>query len=83
VRLQNFNGEALRIRYNSVSGSASGWYDGVDMERITVKRNYLGVHFGERDGYGNTTQLSCYHNVIGYVVYAGNVKIVQKDHKEV
>ena len=75
VRLRDFDGPALHIRHNDASGPAIGWCDGGNLERITAERSYIGVHLDVRAEYGNATQLSCYHNVTGCAVHAGNAKL--------
>jgi len=75
VRLSDFEGAALHILHNDASGPEIGWCDGGNLERITAERSFVGVHFDVRAEYGNAAQLSCYHNVTGCAVHAGNAKL--------
>ncbi|MFH1008470.1 MAG: hypothetical protein V1800_13370 [Candidatus Latescibacterota bacterium] len=74
VRFQNFSGAGLHITWSAQPGPG-GWCDGGNLDRITAEGNYIGVHFDVRAEYMNATQLSCYRNVIGCAIHAGNTKI--------
>lgn len=74
VTVRNFAGAGLSIAWTAGLGTG-GWNSRSNLTRITAQRNYAGIRFEERGEYVNASQLSCQNNVIGCVIYAGNVKI--------
>lgn len=73
VTLRNFDGAGLQLAYTDLQNA--GHSDGGNLERICASGNYVGIRFDTRAEYLNATELSCFHNVIGCVIHAGNVKI--------
>jgi len=73
VAFRNFNGAGLQLAHTNLENS--GHSNGGDLERICASGNYVGVRFDTRAEYLNAAELSCFHNVIGCAIYAGNVKI--------
>jgi hypothetical protein len=73
LTLQNFNGAGLKMTWNITP--ESGFRHSGSLQRIFARSNYIGIHFDERAEYLNASDLSCYNNVQGCVINAGNVKI--------
>jgi hypothetical protein len=73
ITIQNFNGAGLQMTYTLAP--SEGWSSPTTLDSITAMGNYIGIRFDKRAEYMNATKLTCYHNVIGCVIHAGNTKI--------
>ncbi|MBN2293532.1 MAG: hypothetical protein JXM70_13975 [Pirellulales bacterium] len=69
MQVQNFDGPGLDIRFND--DPARFCNNGV-VDNLVATRNWIGVRFDERAEYMHATRLSCYYNITGCVIHAGN-----------
>lgn len=72
VTLRNFDGTGLCISHFDYAFLGGG---GGNLERITAYGNHTGIRFDTRAEYSNAVSLSCFNNIVGCAIYAGNVKI--------
>lgn len=80
VTVRNFNGAALQFTHTDLA--SAGHADGGNLARIMATGNYVGVRFDIRAEYINATELSCFRNVTGCVIHAGNAKIADSNFSE-
>jgi len=73
VTARNFSGAGLQLSHSNLGDG--GFCAGGNLARITAYQNHVGVRFDTRAEYINATELSCFHNVVGCVIHAGNAKI--------
>ena len=73
VTVRNFNGAGVQLSRTNLG--QAGFTAGGNLARITAYQHHIGVRFDTRAEYINATQLSCFHNVIGCVIHAGNAKL--------
>ena len=76
VTLTNFDGAGLQLT------GASQWHIGGNLDRITAMGNYAGIRFDFRGEYMNASELTCYHNVVGAIIHAGNTKITASNFND-
>lgn len=74
--IRNMNGAGVEITY---AYSAAPWKNNGTIINVQSIRNYVGIRFGKRAEYINSSALGCYENVIGCVINGGNIKITNSN----
>jgi hypothetical protein len=80
VTLRNFSGAGVQVSHTNLG--ESGHAQGGNLERVTALGCFAGVRLDVRAEYLNASELSCFRNLVGCIIHAGNAKVVASNFSE-
>ncbi|MCC6683043.1 MAG: hypothetical protein IT445_19265 [Phycisphaeraceae bacterium] len=70
-----FAGSAIHIDHTRLGNDGAAFCDGGVVERVRCRNNHTGIHFDERGEYVGLFECRIFHNRIGCLIQAGNVRL--------